>query len=191
NDPIEQESFYRVIFSGVRDLQGNALAQQTFHFFSYDLVKPFVTLVSPVPATYPLISGVEYTLGVDLRNGDASGTTATDIAKVDYFRVDGATATYIYTATAVPWSYRFVAPETPAGGSTLTLRAIATDLSFNESAAATMTWDVRPNQPPQNVTVTPTPANAIYPGNHALVGVTFEDEGTLATVQVDAAATQT
>jgi hypothetical protein len=190
NDPIEQESFYRVTFSGITDLQGNALVAQTFHFFSYDLVKPFVNLVNPVPATFPLISGSEYVLGVDLRNGDANGTTATDIAKVDYFRVDGGTATYIFTATAAPWSYRFVAPEAPAGGSTLTLRAVATDLSLNESAAASITWDVKPNQAPQNVAVTMNPAGAIYPGNHALASVTFDDEGTQATVQVDASATK-
>ena len=98
-----------------------------------------LNFVNPVPATFPLISGVEYTLGVDLRNGDANGTTATDIAKVDYFRVDGATQTYIFTATAAPWSYKFVAPEAPSGGSTLTLRAIATDLSLNESAPAAIT----------------------------------------------------
>src|SRR5262249_59601224 len=93
NDPIEQESFYRVVFSGITDLQGNALAQQTFHFFSYDLVKPFVNLVNPVPATFPLISGVEYTLGADLRDATATGPTATDISKVDYFSVSGGVAT--------------------------------------------------------------------------------------------------
>ncbi|HEV8658657.1 MAG TPA: Ig-like domain-containing protein, partial [Thermoanaerobaculia bacterium] len=39
NDPIESESFYRIVFSGIRDLQGNALAEQTFHFFSFDQTK--------------------------------------------------------------------------------------------------------------------------------------------------------
>jgi len=127
-------------------------------------------------------------LGVDLRNGDLNGTTATDVAKVDYFRVDGSTATYIFTATAAPWSYRFVAPEAPPAGSTLTLRAVATDLSLNEGPPATITWDVKPNLAPQNVTVTMLPAGAIYPGNHALATVTFDDEGTQATAQVDASA---
>jgi len=190
NDPVEQQSYYRVVFSGVADLQGNALAQQTFHFFSYDLIKPFVNLVNPLPASFPLISGVEYTLGVDLRNATADGTVATDISKVDYFTVSGGVATYIYTATAAPWSYKFVAPEAPAQGSTLTLRAVATDLSLNVSDAADITWQVKPNQPPQNVTVTMTPASAIYPGNDALASVTFDDEGTQATVQVDASATK-
>jgi hypothetical protein len=189
NDPIEAESFYRVVFSGVRDLQGNTLGTQTFHFFSYDLVKPFTTIVSPVPGGFPLISGVEYIAGVDIRNGSASGTTATDVAKVDWFRVDGATVTYLTTSTAAPFTYRFVAPDAPPAGSTLTLRAVATDLSLNEGDPGSFTWDVKPNQAPQNVTVTLTPSDSIYPGNHALAAVTFTDEGTFAAVQIDAAAT--
>jgi hypothetical protein len=191
DDAIEQESFYRIIFSGLRDLQGNVLAPQTFHFFSYDLVKPFATLISPVPDTYPLISGVEYTLTVDIRNLTAAGSPATDVAKVDYFRVDGTNPVYIATANALPWSYRFVAPDAPPGGIPLTLRAVVTDLSGNESDPASITWQVNPNLAPQNVTVTMTPPAAIYPGNHAFAAVTFQDEGTLATVQVEATATQT
>ncbi len=190
DDPIEAESFYRIVFSGVRDLQGNTLTTQTFHFFSYDLVKPFVTVVSPVPAEFPLISGVEYTVGVDIRNASASGSTATDVAKVDWFRVDGATQTYLTTSNSAPWSYRFVAPDAPQAGSTLQLAAVATDLSGNQSDPGAMTWQVKPNQPPQNVVVTMTPPDSIYPGNHAFVGVTFEDEGTFATVQVELAATR-
>ncbi|HVS32818.1 MAG TPA: Ig-like domain-containing protein [Thermoanaerobaculia bacterium] len=190
DDPIEQESFYRVVFSGVRDLQGNSLAQQTFHFFSYDLIKPFVTIVSPVPADFALISGVEYTLGVDLRNGEG-GPVASDIAKVDYFRVDGGVASYLFTATASPWTYRFVGPDAPPTGSTLTLRAVATDLSTNVSDPADFTWPVKPNAAPQNVTVGLTPPTSIYPGNPAFASVTFEDEGVLATVQVEAEAIHT
>ncbi|MGZ8832383.1 MAG: Ig-like domain-containing protein, partial [Thermoanaerobaculia bacterium] len=110
NDPIETESFYRVIFSGIRDMQGNALAEQTFHFFSFDKTKPFVRLVSPVPDTFPLISGVEYVLGADLRNGTADGTPATDVATVDYMRVDGTAETFLTTITKAPFAYRFVAP---------------------------------------------------------------------------------
>ncbi|MEO8034614.1 MAG: Ig-like domain-containing protein, partial [Acidobacteriota bacterium] len=190
NAALEQESFYRVVFSGVRDLQGNLLAAQTFHFFSYDAVKPFVNLVSPVPATFPLISGVEYVLTSDVRNAASNGTPATDVAKVDYFRVDGVTQTFLTTVTSTPWSYRFVAPDAPTAGSTLTLRAIATDLSGNESVAADITWTVKPNQAPQNVTVTMTPATAVYPGTHVYPSVKFQDEGTFATVQIDAQATQ-
>ena len=51
-------------------------------------------------------------------------------------RVDGATQTYAFTARSAPWTYRFVAPDAPASGATFTLRAIATDHSNNESAAA-------------------------------------------------------
>jgi hypothetical protein len=190
-EAIEQESFYRVVFSGVRDLQGNVLGTQTFHFFSYDLVKPFATLVSPVPADFPLISGVEYILGVDLRNASATGNPATDIAKVDYFRVDGGVPVYLFTATASPWTYKFVGPDAPPAGTTLTLRAAATDLSGNESDPATITWQVRPNLAPQNVAVAMTPASSIYPGNHAFAAITFDDEGTQVTVQIEATATQT
>jgi hypothetical protein len=190
NEEIEQESFYRVVISGVKDLQGNPAATQTFHFFSYDLVKPFVNFVSPVPAEFPLISGVEYTLGVDVRNGTAAGTTATDVAKVDYFKVDGSTSTYIYTASAAPWTYKFVAPDTTGGGTTLTLRAVATDHSRNEGDPSSITWQVKPNAAPKNVAITLAPPTSIYAGNHALATVTFEDEGTFAALQIEARGTK-
>ena len=191
NEPIEQESYYRIVFSGVRDLQGNVLATQTYHFFSYDQVQPFVTLLSPVPEGFPLISGVEYTPGIELRNGSATGAPAVDVAKVDYFRVDGATQTYAFTAKAAPWTYRFVAPDAPASGGTFTLRAIATDHSGNESAPADFVWQLRPNAAPQNVAVALTPSTSVYPGNAVAAAVTFEDEGTQVTVQMEAAAVQT
>jgi len=190
NEEIEQESFYRVVISGVKDLQGNPAATQIFHFFSYDLVKPFVNFVSPVPADFPLISGVEYTLGVDVRNGTAGGTAATDVSKVDYFKVDGSSSTYIYTAAAAPWTYKFVAPDTTGEGTTLTLRAVATDHSRNEGDPSTITWQVKPNAAPKNVAITLLPPTAIYPGNHALATVTFEDEGTFAALQIEARATK-
>ena len=50
---------------------------------------------------------------------------------------------------------------------------------------------MKPNQPPQNVTITLIPPDSIYPGNHALAKVKFDDEGTFATVQIDVSATQT
>src|SRR5207302_3232690 len=150
---------------------------------------PFANLVSPVPASYPLISGVEYTLNVDLRNGDANGTPATDVARVDYFRMDGSTSTYIVTAAKAPFSSKFVAPDVPVGGSTLALRAVATDLSGNIGDPATMSWQVNPNKPPQNVSVALTPASS-YAGNRVSAAVTFQDEGTFATAQVDLTATQ-
>ncbi|HEX6176899.1 MAG TPA: Ig-like domain-containing protein, partial [Thermoanaerobaculia bacterium] len=188
NDPIEQESFYRITFSGVRDLQANLLAPQTFHFFSYDLVKPFVTFQSPVPEGYPLISGVEYLLSVDVRNGSANGTPASDVSKVDFFRVDGGAQTYLFTATKAPFVYRIVAPDAPPAGSTVTFRAIATDHSLNESEPATASWQVKPNEAPKNVVVTMTPPASVYPGNRATAAVTFNDEGVFATVRVVASA---
>ncbi|HET8797816.1 MAG TPA: Ig-like domain-containing protein, partial [Thermoanaerobaculia bacterium] len=190
SEAIEQESFYRVVFSGVRDLQGNAAAPQTFHFFSYDRVRPWVNFVSPVPDGFPLISGVEYTLGVDLRNGSATSTPATDVAKVDYFRVQNGTPVYLATASAAPWTYRFVAPDVPSGGSPYTLAASATDLSLNEGEQNSITWQVMPNAAPKNVAVALTPAPPFYAGNHAYASVTFEDEGTFASVQIEARGTK-
>src|SRR5439155_10837285 len=173
NDRIEAESYYRIVFSGIRDLQGNALAEQTFRFFSFDQTKPFVRLVSPVPAGFPLISGVEYTLGVDLRNGTADGTPATDVAFVDYLRVDGANETYLTTIRSAPFAYRFVAPEAPEAGITYALRARATDGSLNVSDPATISWTVKPNLPPKNIAITFTPANA-YPANSVVASVAFD-----------------
>ncbi|HSP14146.1 MAG TPA: Ig-like domain-containing protein [Thermoanaerobaculia bacterium] len=190
NDPIESESYYRVVFSGIRDLQGNALAEQTFHFFSFDKTKPFVRLITPVPDTYPLISGVEYVLTPDLRNGTADGPVATDVASVDYFRVDGATETYLTTPRTGPFAYRFVAPEAPDAGLTYSLRARATDGSGNVSDPATISWTVKANQPPKNVAMTFTPATA-YPANSVIVAVEFDDEGTFATAGVTLRATKT
>ena len=190
DEPMEAQSFYRTVFSGVRDLQGNAAGEQTFHFFSFDIIQPFVILQSPVPDGFPLISGVEYTLVPDIRDTDASGPAATDIARVDYLRVEGETATFLKSETKAPYSYRFVAPEVPAGGAPFTLRAEALDLSGNTSAPASLTWTVQPNSPPQNVAIVLTPATASHAGNRVNTSVTFEDEGILATVQVVLTATQ-
>jgi len=187
DDPIEQQSFYRVVFSGVRDLQGNPAPEQTFHFFSFDLNKPVVSFISPVPDTFPMISGVQYVLKVNLTNPDNS--PATDVARVDYFRMDGTAQTFLYTTTTSPFSYTFVGPDVPEGGSTLTLRAIATDQSANISDPATITWQVKPNKPPQNVAVALTPQSA-YASNRVNASVSFDDEGTFATVQIDAGGTQ-
>jgi len=190
DEPIEAQSFYRTVFSGVRDLQGNPAPEQTFHFFSFDTIRPFVILNSPLPDGFPLISGVEYTLTVNIRDTDASGPPATDIARVDYFRVDGTTPVFIKSETKTPFSYKFVAPDVPAGGAPLTLSAEALDLSGNPSEQASRTWDVQPNQPPQNVALVLTPSTSIYAGNRVNASVTFNDEGILATVQVELAATQ-
>ncbi|HET7437265.1 MAG TPA: Ig-like domain-containing protein, partial [Thermoanaerobaculia bacterium] len=84
--PIEPESFYRVVFSGVTDPQGNVTPEQTFHFFSYDEVAPVAVFVSPVEGAQ-LVSGSEYELKLELHNGSTSGTIATDVKKVEFFTV--------------------------------------------------------------------------------------------------------
>ncbi len=183
---LESESFYRIVFSGIRDLQGNALAQQTFHFFSRDDTPPFVILSSPLPDGFPLISGVEYVLVPDLRNGGADGTAAVDIARVDYFRVEGASAVHQFTADAVPFSYRFTAPEAPEGGTTLSIRAVALDLSTNQSAPAEIALAVQPNDPPENVALALSPAGLVFGGTMVTGAVTFEDEGLVVSVQLAA-----
>ncbi len=190
DESLEAQSFYRAVFSGVRDMQGNAADTQTFHFFSFDTIRPFITLPSPLPAGFPLISGVEYTLVPVIRDTDANGPASTDIARVDYLRVEGATQTFIKSETKAPYSYRFVAPDVPAGGAPFALRAEALDLSGNTSEPATISWTVNPNLPPQNVGITLTPASASYAGNRVHAVVAFEDEGILATVQVVLTATQ-
>jgi hypothetical protein len=190
DEPMEPQSFYRTVFSGVRDLQGNAAAEQTFHFFSFDTTRPFVVLTSPLPDGFPLISGVEYTLVPSLRDTDANGPATTDIARVDYLRVEGTTVTFIKSETKAPYSYRFVAPDVPEGGAPFTLRVEALDLSGNTSDPASITWTVQPNKAPQNVAIALTPATASYAGNRVTTSVTFDDEGILATVQVVLTATQ-
>ena len=181
-DPLAAESFYRVVFSGIRDLQGNTLAEQTFDFFSFDVTAPYVRFLSPVPDGTALVSGVEYLLGVDLRNGTADGTPAADVATVEWLRVDGPAETFLTTINASPFSYRFVAPEAPAAGVTHTLRARATDRSGNTGAHQTVAFTVMPNAAPANVAITLAPAIA-FPGNSVTAGVAFADEGILATVQ--------
>ncbi len=189
DEQIEAQSFYRTVFSGVRDRQGNAADPQTFHFFSFDSIRPFVILNSPLPDGFPLTSGVEYTLAPDIRDTDANGPPATDIARVDYLRVDGASTTFLKSETKTPFSYRFVAPDVPEGGAPFTLRAEALDLSGNTSEPASRTWTVQPNKAPLNVAVTLTPNATSYAGNRVNASVAFDDEGLLATVQAVLTAT--
>ncbi|HVT45346.1 MAG TPA: Ig-like domain-containing protein [Thermoanaerobaculia bacterium] len=181
-DPIEEQSFYRVAFSGVRDLQGNQAAPAEYWYFSFDSTPPSIAIVAPAAAD-PLISGSEYTVLLD-RGG------ATDIQKVDYLEVNGATVTHRKTITVSPFSYKFTAPEAPLEGSTLTLRAIATDLSGNVSEPAAATWTLQQNRPPQNVAIALSPSDSLYPGEKVTASVTFEDEGILATVNAKLEAVQ-
>ncbi|MGK2856950.1 MAG: Ig-like domain-containing protein, partial [Thermoanaerobaculia bacterium] len=118
-EPFAGESFYRFVVHGARDLQGNVAADQAFDFFTFDATPPYVTLVSPLPAGESLVSGVEYTIVPEIRNGSAVGSAATDVEKVDWSRVEGSADVFVDRSTASPWSYRFVAPEAPAEGMTL------------------------------------------------------------------------
>ncbi|HKB80928.1 MAG TPA: Ig-like domain-containing protein, partial [Thermoanaerobaculia bacterium] len=57
---VQPSSFYRVTVSGTRDTQSPPNVQaspQDFDYFSYDHVRPVVSIGSPVPAGYPLVSG--------------------------------------------------------------------------------------------------------------------------------------
>ncbi|HEX7708969.1 MAG TPA: discoidin domain-containing protein [Thermoanaerobaculia bacterium] len=179
-NPIEAESYYRVTFSGVRDLQGNVLGAQTFHYFSFDETPPHVVFMAPA-SSEELVSAAEYQIAVDLRNGNG-GSIATDVKKVDYFIVaaDGSEM-LLTTVTAAPFGTKVLAPDAPPGGATFTLGAQATDLSGNQGPKTTATWTVKPNAAPQNVVVTPV-ASSAYPSREASVLVTFEDEGTYVTV---------
>lgn len=179
DEELEPDAFYRAVFSGVTDLQGNAVPQQTFNYFSFDNVAPVIRLLSPVPDGVTLVSGVEYTLHVE---------APPDLASVEFLRVDGDTESWLTTATAAPFSYRFSGPEAPAAGIPFTIRAKPKDLSGNEGEPATIGWTVKPNAAPKNVVLTLTPASA-YPGATVTAGVTFEDEGVLAPLQVVARGT--
>ncbi|MGH9456390.1 MAG: Ig-like domain-containing protein, partial [Thermoanaerobaculia bacterium] len=185
-DPIEGESYYRISITGARDLQGNVAPQQVFEWASFDSTPPHVTLISPVAAEESLISGVEYILVPDIRNGAADGLPATDVEQVEYFRLEAAAETFLTKKIEAPFSYRFVAPDVPAEGGSISFRAIARDRSLNTSAPATIVLPVRRNEPPANVAITVDPAEA-YPATPVVATVTFEDEGTVATIEVTAA----
>jgi hypothetical protein len=182
-NPIVRESYYRVVFSGVKDMQGNPLAEQTFHFYSFDEVKPFILFSTP-PQTQELVALAEYEIKLDIRDGDATGEVADDVAKVEYVTLDAAgKETPFTTVTKAPFSVKVLAPEVASGTTALRIGAQAYDGSGNQGPKAQATWTVIPNSPPKNVVITPTAA-AVYPSKSFSAGVTFEDEGTFAVVSV-------
>ncbi|MGZ8778837.1 MAG: Ig-like domain-containing protein, partial [Thermoanaerobaculia bacterium] len=183
-NPILPDSFYRVFFSGVRDPQGNVLGEQTFHFSSFDEIAPHVVFVAPA-AGEQLVSGAEYEIRVDLRNGSASGSTATDVTKVEYFIVAaGGTETPFTTITKPPFAVKVLGPEAPPAGATFTVGAQAVDTSGNRGPKSTTSWTVKPNAAPVNVMVTPLAASA-YPSTQIGGIVTFDDEGSFVTVTMN------
>ncbi|HJT17385.1 MAG TPA: Ig-like domain-containing protein, partial [Thermoanaerobaculia bacterium] len=172
---IQPSAFYRITVSGTRDTQSPPNVQsvaQTFDFFSYDHVKPVVAIVSPVPAGFPLISGIAYTARVTIVD-EGTNAASQDIQYVDWFEGDR----FLVRTKLAPYSYNFAAP---AAG-TYTLKASATDFSNNTSDVAAFTWTVAPNNPPSYVKVTVTPSS-FYLGGRGDAQVTFTDEGLIAAV---------
>jgi hypothetical protein len=176
---IQQSSYYRLTVTGARDTQTPSNVQkapQIFDFFSFDLVKPVVSIKSPVPDAYPLITGVAYT-ATPLITDEGTSNPSKDTAYVDWFDSDGTTDTFRARVKTAPFGYFFVAPN----ASSFTLKASATDLSGNTSALAAMTWTVKPNAAPTDVVVTNTPT-AVYLAGKVATEVAFKDEGLSATV---------
>lgn len=178
---IEEASFYRLTISGIRDTQTPQNVQATLKvvdLFSFDNTKPIATIVSPVAAGEKLISDVAYTAQVRVVD-DGTGKESTDVDSVDWFDADG---TFLRRVLTPPYSYSFVAPAT---GTTYTLKVSANDLSGNSSPTReAFIWDVAPNAPPANVTVTNTPTE-VYPTQAGSSKVTFTDEGVRVTVVLE------
>ncbi|HEX9406616.1 MAG TPA: Ig-like domain-containing protein, partial [Thermoanaerobaculia bacterium] len=178
---IQPSAFYRVTVAGTRDTQTPPNIQatpQTFDYFSFDHVKPIVTIISPVPAGFPLINGVAYTAKVTITD-EATSTASKDIQYVDWFDSDGTADRFIVRTKAAPFSYNFAAPNKTA----YTLKASATDFSNNTSDLASFTWTVAPNNAPADVKLTVTPAS-VYLAGHVDAQVSFTDEGLTATVSL-------
>ena len=176
---IQPSSFYRMTVSGVRDTQTPFNTQkdpQVFDWFSFDQIKPVVTIHSPLPDGFPLISGVHYTATVTI-NDENTTNVSKDIAWVDWFDSDGTTDTFRARVKAAPFSYDFTAPA----GTSYTLKASATDLSGNTGPLATFTFTVKANEAPKNVHVTNTPS-AVFLNGSIASEVSFDDEGLVATV---------
>jgi hypothetical protein len=182
-------SFYRIKFSGVRDLQGNVVPEQTYRLVSYDTFKPFVILSSPVPGDGSLVSGLTYQLLPDIRNGDATGTPALDIDLVDFFRVENGVETFIKRVRKAPFAYDFVAPDAPVAGLTLTFRASATDTSVNESAKTELSLTVKPNQAP-TISVALDRTTNVFAGERVNATLTATDEVLQINLQLDVKATR-
>src|SRR5207237_6546866 len=126
-------------------------APQSFSYSSVDTVKPVVAIVSPVADATPLVAGGSYVVKVRITDFGTT-TPSKDIQYVDWFTTDGTTDTAVSRTRIAPdYSYLFVVPT---GVSKLTLKASATDLSFNSSEVVALTWDVVANKPPQDVTLT-------------------------------------
>ncbi|HXA17287.1 MAG TPA: Ig-like domain-containing protein [Thermoanaerobaculia bacterium] len=180
---IAPSSFYRVTVSGTKDLQtppNVQTAAQVFEYSSIDKVRPVVTIVSPVGSGVALIAGASYIIKVSIVD-EGTSIPSKDIQYVDWFTTDGTADTAVARTRVGPdYTFLLVVPKTVTS---FTLKASATDLSFNSSDVATFTWTVTPNQPPQNVTLTTSAASA-YLNGHFNANVTFTDEGTVASLNL-------
>ncbi|HYO78098.1 MAG TPA: Ig-like domain-containing protein, partial [Thermoanaerobaculia bacterium] len=178
---IAESSFYRLTVAGVRDLNtppSTMKETRIVEYFSFDRVTPTARIVSPVAEGEKLTSGVLYAATVFV--SDDGTNEAGDVAYVDWLSEAGLS---IERAKTKPYTFTFVAPATSTG-TTFTLKASATDLSFNSSAVASFTWDVAPNDPPRDIVVTNTPTSA-YPGKKLDTRVAFKDEGLAVTVALE------
>ncbi|HEX8410707.1 MAG TPA: carboxypeptidase regulatory-like domain-containing protein, partial [Thermoanaerobaculia bacterium] len=178
---IAESSFYRITIGGVRDTQTPPNVQKetrVFEFFSFDLKKPVVQIVSPVAAGEKLTAGVLYSAGVAITS-EGSTADANDIAYVDWLDAGGVSIARVKTK---PYAYSFVAPS---NGSTYTLQATATDLSGNTSATpAEFTWSIAPNLAPTAIAIT-NDVTSVYPTGRVETRVRFQDEGVSVTVALE------
>ncbi|HVR38489.1 MAG TPA: Ig-like domain-containing protein, partial [Thermoanaerobaculia bacterium] len=179
---IEEASFYRLTVSGAKDTQNPPNLQKdakVVDYFSFDLVAPVATILSPVVAGEKLVSGATYTATVKVTEPNSTNEPK-DVKLVDWFDAAG---THKKRTTVKPYEFVFVAPLVTAE-TAYTLQASATDLSNNESARATFTWSVIPNAPPQNLATTVTPP-AAYPTKKIQARTTFTDDDLEVTVVGD------
>jgi Bacterial Ig-like domain len=182
---IAESSFYRLTIAGVRDTSAPPNVQigtRMVDYVSFDRVKPVARIVSPVAAGEKLVAGVLYAATAIVTN-DGTTDEASDVAYVDWLDEGGVSIARVKTK---PFTYSFVAPS---GVSSFTLKAGASDLSFNTGAIASMTWEVAPNEAPRDVIVTNTPA-AEYPSRRVQTRVKFRDEGLVVTVALELHGTQ-
>lgn len=184
---IQASSFYRVTVSGVRDTQQPFNVQketQSFDYFSFDRIRPVVAIISPVPTGGAIVSDIAYTATAAITD-EGTNAPSKDVQYVDWLLSDGVHPDQMVSrAFAAPWGYSFAAPHVETSGTRFTLKASATDLSFNTSDVAAMTWEVAPNLPPRNVTLTANPAS-VYLGAHIDAVAGFDDEGTICNVTLD------
>jgi len=171
---IAESAYYRITIAGVRDtLQPPNVQKEArlFDFFSFDRAKPVISIVSPAGAGEKLVAGVLYSPTI--------GTADADVAYVDWLDAGG---TSIARAKTKPFAYSFVAPS---NATSFTLKAVATDLSGNSSdPAATMTWQVTPNEAPSEIALT-NDASSVYPGALIASEVRFKDEGVSVTITLE------